>query len=369
MKPDLALVVAVLLAGCATTTEDGALTPGWERRLAAAFDDDACLPPRPHDPAFYAGPLIDGHIHVPSIPDSTPGFPEVWGDPADRSPILGVDVTIDRLVCQFAYEGTTRAFGFFSVYPGVDEPFAKLAARTMARYPETFIPFISPPDGPTGTVSVDRLRSMLALEPGLFRGFGEIGLYGNPEDPDGLAPDSGKLTAIYPLLREQGMVPYFHLGADHQAAFERALAANPDITFIFHGDQLVRYGDEGQDLSAIEEILARHPNVVYGIDELYGDVWLIQRKFTKEQFLDHFEEREPLLAKDLATWRGLIARHPDQVIWGTDRGAEVVWALEPEVGWTLNDYAREFIARLDPAVQERFAYKNVERVLSGRSGS
>jgi hypothetical protein len=95
-----------------------------------------------------------------------------------------------------------------------------------------------------------------------------------------------------------------------------------------------------------------------------GDVWLLRPEVSKEKFLSHFENYEQLLAKDLVTWKGFIERHPDQVIWGTDRGAFVIWSVDEEVGMTLTNYARAFIAHLDPEVQEKIAYKNAERIIA-----
>ena len=59
----------------------------------------------------------------------------------------------------------------------------------------------------------------------------------------------------------------------------------------------------------------------------------------------------------------MIEAHPDQFVWGTDRGGIALWTFDLVVGQTLVDYARAFIGRLDPTVQEKFAYKNAERLL------
>lgn len=160
---------------------------------------------------------------------------------------------------------------------------------------------------------------------------------------------------------------YFHLGERQKDAFREVLRDNPDINFIFHGDQLI--GDRGdtgwQDLSQIEEIIKNHKNVFYTVDELYGDVWLLRPEVGKDKFIAHFSDYEPLLEKDMAAWKNIIEKYPDQFMWGTDRGG-LLWSVDREVGWMLADYSRAFIARLDPAVQEKFAYKNAERVLQNR---
>ncbi len=87
---------------------------------------------------------------------------------------------------------------------------------------------------------------------------------------------------------------------------------------------------------------------------------------SKEEFFEHFEDYESLLEKDVKTWKTFIEKHPDQIIWGTDRGGIALWSIDEDVGITLTNYARAFIARLDPAVQEKFAYKNAEKLIDER---
>ena len=79
---------------------------------------------------------------------------------------------------------------------------------------------------------------------------------------------------------------------------------------------------------------------------------------TKESFLAAMEDYEPLLEKDLATWQDLIEAYPDRFMWGTDRGGFAgAWTYDPDVGQLLVEYSRAFIGRLDPDVQEKFAYE------------
>ena len=237
----------------------------------------------------------------------------------------------------------------------------------MEKYPGRFIPFIMPPDDDGSvdgfpTVDAQELNEMLSVYPGLFAGYGEIGLYQRPNGAPALPPDSQRLLEIYPIIREHNLIVYFHLGEGQKKAFEKVLDANPDITFIWHGDQLVKYENGRQNLKDVEDILSRHPNVYYGIDELYGDEYLIRPGVKKEEFLEHFDNYEILLKKDLDTWKGFIGRHPDQVLWDTDRGVGATWSLDTDVAITLNNYTRAFIGRLDPSVQEKYAYKNAEKL-------
>lgn len=356
----------------ASSTALSPLAPREDARVARALATADCPAP-PAVPDFgdlsYEGALIDTHIHIPAPPDG----PASLDSAPLPEPSLGNNITISDYDCVFTQEGIIQAFAFFPVFPGFEATHLKIVKGSVEKYPGLFVPFIMPPDSdnePGGfpTVTAGALEEMLDVYPGLFKGYGEIGLYargdhGGPTGAPALPPDSERLRAIYPLVRQNNLLVYFHLGEGQQESFERALAENPDINFIFHGDQLVAYDNGGQNLRALDEILSRHQNVTYGIDELYGDVWLLKPDAPKDAFFKHFENYEELLEKDLATWKWFIEKHPNQVIWGTDRGVGNPWAMNPAVGLTLTRYARAFIARLDPTVQEKFAYKNAQVLL------
>ena len=85
---------------------------------------------------------------------------------------------------------------------------------------------------------------------------------------------------------------------------------------------------------------------------------------SKSRFLATLRDYEPLIEKDLATWQELIETYPDRFMWATDRGVRAgLYTYDADVGQILVDYARKFIGRLDPGVQENFAYKNAQRIL------
>lgn len=345
----------------------------WKKRIDAAFDPSDCeqISGPTFGEKYYNGLLIDTHYHIANIPDSQPSE-ENSDDREETQLILGVNIKMTDIVCSMEQEKTKKVFAFFPVYEEIPSQMIEVVKKTMDKYPEKFVPFIMPPshdDAPDGSPTVDAktLRQMINISPNLFKGYGEIGLYeregGGAKE---LPPDSQRILEIYPLIRENKLVVYFHLGEGQKNNFEKVLQENPDINFIWHGDQLIRYEDGKQNLKEVEEILINYPNTYYGIDELYGDVWLLRPEVSKEDFLKHFENYEPLLEKDLATWKDFIERHPDQVLFGTDRGWSSAWSVDEEVGVTLANYARAFIARLEPDVQEKFAYKNAERLLEER---
>ena len=87
-------------------------------------------------------------------------------------------------------------------------------------------------------------------------------------------------------------------------------------------------------------------------------------EISKSQFIANFRDYEPLIEKDLATWKELIETYPDRFMWATDRGNTAgLWTNDADVGQILVDYARAFIGRLEPTVQERFAYENARGLL------
>ncbi len=218
-----------------------------DARVRAALSGEPCpeTAPRVYAVGSYAGPLWDTHIHIPAISEGAVGGAVAALLTGDR-PVLGVNVDMDAIACTFQAEGTEKVFAFFSVWKEMAEPMVDVVVGTLEAYPDLFVPFIMPPDhddSPDGfpTVDAPTLASMLAIAPGLFEGFGEIGLYARNGGSPELPPDDPRLLEIYPLVVEHGLLVYVHLGVGHQDNLERAAELYPEINFIFHGDQLVVY--------------------------------------------------------------------------------------------------------------------------------
>ena len=368
----LFIVLLLIFSSCGSNdSSNEEVSPKEDKRVQAALAPGDCPPLKEttYPDHFYAGPIIDTHVHIGNIPNS-----KIIQEEGKNSikPVAGENFVVDNIICMLDHGATKQAFIFFPVWEPTIEESLNLWEQMMLRHEGRIIPFIMPPDNDNDsdgfpTVDAEALQKMTSINPGLFVGYGEIGLYarGNDGAPE-LPPDSERLLNIYPIIIEENLLVYFHLGVGHEKAFEYVAQKFPQITFIFHGDQLVSYGEAGQDLSTIGGLLERNPNIYYGVDELYGDVNLIRPDVTKEEFMAHFENREELLEIDWGTWKGFIEKYPDQVFWGTDRGPNELWSMDPEVSVLLTEYAREFIGGLDPTVQEKFAYKNVEKLIKDR---
>lgn len=297
---------------------------------------------------YYAGPLIDTHLHIPSPLDSDNGNPVLWQD-----------MSMSDIACTLKYEGTQSAFAFFPVYAGSQpyDQFYKAADRAQAKYPDRFVRFLNPPGNQSGvpTVTVNRLRTFLNDRPGLFQGYGEIGLYGHDgEAVNPYGPYASIFRHIYPVVQRRNLLVYYHPGVDQIDELALALAEYPDVNFIVHGEQIE---------NEIGDLMSQYPNIYFTVNDLYGDQYLLHQNETSAGFLEKTEDYETLLQQDLATWQAVIEAHPDQFLWGTDRGGVAAWTLNKKVGYRLADYGRAFIARLDPAVQENFAYKNAQRLI------
>lgn len=295
----------------------------------------------------YNGPLIDTHLHMPV------------GVDVGSVPTLNKDVTFTYLDCVLEKEGTTTALGFFAVFPDeFEEEFIEVARTAKEQYPKRFFRFLMPPgpDDVPPTATAKKIKQLLKRAPGVYNGYGEIGLYalGDRRDEDDYPPDAPIFQKIFPVVRKNNLLVYFHPGLEQDDNLANVLEANPDINFIVHGDQIA---------PSMDELMTRYSNLYFTVNDLYGDQYLLRTEVTKKEFLELTEDFMPLLEKDVADWKDLIEAHPNQFMWGTDRGGQAAWTYDVEVGLRLADYGRAFISYLDPSVQEKFAYKNARRLI------
>lgn len=342
----------------------------WNERIESALAPSPCPAAGQLELGVsdYTGPLFDTHFHLAWLWDAPPRAEGGDGYVPGFMPVLGKNITISQIDCRLEQDGTTRVLAFFPVAADRPEQLRSLLAvvrRTMQQYPTRFVPFImTPVPGEVSpTVDGNALSDFLAVHPGLFQGYGEIVLY-DVEDgrsAEDFPPDAPILLDIYPIVREDNLLVYLHPGEGHQAGLERVLEENPDLNFLVHGEEIE---------SAIGDIMERYPNIYYTVNELHGRQYLLAPGGDKESLLAALEDFEPLIEHDLATWQDLIEAYPDRFMWGTDRGGFAgVWTYDLDVGQILVEYSRAFIGRLDPDVQERFAYKNIEALLSSVDNS
>ena len=69
-----------------------------------------------------------------------------------------------------------------------------------------------------------------------------------------------------------------------------------------------------------------------------------------------------LLSDSVVFWKPVIENHPSRIMWGTD--LFYWWHYEADVIHEIVGFGRDFIAHLDPEVQEGFAYRNALDMLN-----
>jgi hypothetical protein len=361
-----ALLVVVVLVTAACGSLGTEREKEWERRVASALEPYECptVAASDYPSGYYTGPLIDTHLHVPHLSDDFGGPDDDTDKPRGKDsdqydsiatedrPLLGETVTIGKIACTLEQEGTMQAFTFFPVFPDNPGPLVEVAYKTQQAHGSLFVPFIQASASEVSTVEADVLEEMLALRPGLFTGFGEVG--DSPTEPINPAPDEPIYINDFQVAENHGLLVYFHPGIGHAANLQRAIQQFPDVTFIVHGD-FVR--------PDIGDLMANNPNIYFTANDIFDQASALFRFGAKQTWVDAMEQNwDAMLDQAIETYEDLINQYPDRFMWGTDR-ADIVWDYDADIGLLLAKFGRAFIGRLDPAVQEKFAYLNAQALL------
>ncbi len=294
---------------------------------------------------YYSGPLFDAHFHMP------PTWQEQEKD--WRHPVLGKDITLSQILCSFDKEKVRGAITFnFWDYENLEQSIQD-TAEMKKQLPIGIHLFLIPSE-----LLAEELDEIVTSHKGVYDGFGEISHY-SPER-SGQTPDDPVSLEMYEVAAKHGLVVMFHPGKNQKSKVENALQKNPDTKFLLHGPEAENY---------ITDLIEEYPNVYYSIDtmliRLPNSPPLMYMVSGKEEFKLKFTQNfDALLNGAVNKWKNRIEQHPDRFMWGTDRAAD--WHHDEEVSVLVEEFARAFIAELDPSVQEQFAYKNAERILPER---
>lgn len=309
----------------------------WNHRVEAAFaSSERPEPPEVVLPSgYYAGKLLDSHFHKPHIPDSRPGtepgeatlegsgvrrfqdrvFEREELDPIRvQQPLAGKNVTITELACLLSTDGTDGALAFFPVFPHIQDQLLDLAHRSM--------------------------DEMVSTYPGLFVGYGELGLYKISRVRDaGVPPDAEILQKTYLVVENMApwsiYIPVMIRRIILPTRSERTRTSHS----LFHGDQIEKN---------IGDLMDQFSNIYYTFGAIYGDQYVLRQEDAIESFLAATSDYGPLIEADLTKWKDIIERYPDRFMWGTDRGGSAVWTYDHRVVSRLVDYARAFIGGSTP---------------------
>ena len=162
------------------------------------------------------------------------------------------------------------------------------------------------------------------------------------------------------IADNHNLIVMIHPDYGQQSAIEQILKVNPNVKFLFHGHEMEPW---------VIYILDKYQNAYYSVDtSLFGiPNELIANLYgpEKEEFVSELTGNfNKILDTNLGKWKPRIEKYPDKFLWGTDRA--FAWHFDSEVGVLLEEMSRSFIGQLNPEVQEKFAYKNAERLLQER---
>ena len=167
-----------------------------------------------------------------------------------------------------------------------------------------------------------------------------------------------EMYELYDYAAENNLVVMIHTRESDLDDLHDALNHNPKTKILLHGD-------EGME-KIIPPLIQEHDNIYYSIDAgLMYPFSLPVDGMNKEIFLNNVQSNEMyhrILASALHYWKPLIEAHPDRIMWGTD--ALHTWHFDDDVYSEVTRFARDFTGGLSPEIQERFAYKNAERLIS-----
>ncbi|MBI2549779.1 amidohydrolase family protein [Candidatus Woesearchaeota archaeon] len=304
--------------------------------------------------AYYSGPLIDTHLHMPL----TFEVPKAMYAQADYDgAVLEKEVAAGSIVCLFDKTNVKSAYGFYVIPNLLKGEAVNAVTKVDSKFAGRITPFIMSAHVTALNLQPSDVESVLSANPGLFKGYGELALY--KDAYLGIKPDDESLRPFYDIAAKHGLIVMIHPDEGQREEVETILKDYPKVKFLFHGFETEAY---------VAKIVAAYPNAFYTMDQLsdipyeHQSVSLYGDK-TKESFIANFKrDHDQVLAIAIKAWKNAIEKNPDKFLWGTDRA--YVWHFDPEVSALLDEIGREFIGQLDPAVQEKFAYKNAERLIN-----
>lgn len=305
-----------------------------------------------NDAPYYTGPLIDDHFHMPQ-------FFKIADHP--EAPVLDQDISKRDVACLFTKNRVKSALAFYGIPSHLKTTALKSIKEIKQQYPGTIQHFLEFVVFPGYSVDPTQIKVILDTNKGLFKGYGELSLY-LPHYAN-VKPNDPAMKELYKIAGDFSLIVMMHPLEGQQQAVEEALRDNPNTQFLFHAAERLSSAN-----MFLDTFLEKYPNAHYSVDiVLFGEAAngrpLLDAAANKQDFITKFKQNwQNTLNSNVALWKSKIEKHPDQFLWGTDRGASL-WNYDQEIAAVLEEYSRAFIGQIDPSVQEKFAYKNAEVLL------
>lgn len=330
--------------------------PAVQKETPSADCGLASLSRQFNNAPYYSGQLIDGHFHMPQM-QKISNHPD--------APVIDRDVSRRDVACLFSNKDRIKnAFGFYGIPVNLKDQSVEIARDIEKQYPGTISHFIELVSFPGYPVVPNQVETILSANEGLFKGYGEISLY--LPFYGAVKPNDSAMKELYKVAEKHRLMVYMHFKEGQgQQEVEEMLRDNPNVQFLFHGMERLPWVN-----TFFDTLLDKYPNAHYGVDiTLFGESSSgrpLLDTSDKQTFVNQFKQSwQTTLNKKVAFWKRKIERHPNQFLWGTDRGS-ALWHYDKEVASLLEEFSRSFIGQLNQAVQEKYAYKNAEQLLNIR---
>lgn len=345
-----------LLAGCGG---DGAKPPSSDR-AGGSLSTSAVN--------SYEGPLVETHAHIvpyQSLEQTEVQYRVEASERASELSVASYVSSLDRnkIKCTVGFHGIA--------FDNKEAELLAHARRLLILYPDRFILFAEIfRHNPLDWFDASKLRPLLSQ--GVFRGLGEIQFANLPlgDVPSPVRPDDKDIfLPIYRVLGDLGLFVMAHPGPAQRGSVQNAVRHDPRVTWLTHGPQLHSSWTRISGPDSLESLLRNnYPQVYYTVDiaESLPEFLALMKRFDPQsggEFLKVMNrDFDKLLDRMVDTWKDVIDRNPDRFMWGTDM-ALPTWQWRASVFDMIVKFSRAFIGRLDPATQEKFAYKNAEKLL------
>lgn len=353
----LIIVIAFAIGGVAFWYFRGQPSDFTQGKIAKKVESEPCtITPYKREfnnEPYYAGPLIDDHFHMPQ-------FFKISDHP--EAPVLDQDISQRDVVCLFDKERVKGVFAFYAIPVHLKDKGFQSIQKIEQEYPGVISHFLEFVVFPGYPVDPPQIEGILNKDKALFKGYGELSLY-LPHYNSVKLNDPAMLD-LYKVADKHNLIVMMHfIDGQEQQAVEVMLRNYPNVVFLFHGMERLSWVD-----TFFDTLLEKYPNAHYSVDiNLFGEDAtgrpLLATNGGKQSFIAQFKQNwQNTLNKKVSFWKSKIEKHPNQFLWGTDRG-EYLWHYDEDVNALLEEFSRAFIGQLDPSVQEKYAYKNAEGLL------
>ncbi|MFC1920176.1 amidohydrolase family protein [Chloroflexota bacterium] len=285
---------------------------------------------------YYDGPLFDTHLHTRNILESNSA--DILLDYLDRN-------VVDWAIC-FNTFPSSKISGFMPIVRTLENRVIMLRGGTTIH---------------TGDFTESELRQYMQPRGPLW-GFGEIGLW--RDEYQDVTFDSPQMQSIFQLANEVKGIVMIHMSdvywgrPTESSEIEPSLIKYPDAIFLFHNIHTFH---------VVDQLMAKYPNVYFTLDFcssfFEGTGVSIKADDTNaEEYLAMINQTGTsyIVQRNLQDLSYRIQKYPDRIFWGTDFSE--AWHFDESVTALIIDISRQFIGRLPVDIQEKYAYKNAQRV-------